>query len=220
MARIGVVLSGCGFLDGAEIFESTLTLFFLDQAGADVTIMAPDMEQHHVINHLTQEEMPESRNVLVESARIARGNITELSKVDADDLDALIIPGGFGAAKNLSSLAFNGPNATVNDDLVSLVKAVHKAKKPIGAICIAPAVLAKILSDKGITLTIGNDGDTAGAIKAMGNKHEDSSADNIVVDKQNRVVSTATYMCAASVGEAGQGIEKLVSQVMAMVEEG
>jgi enhancing lycopene biosynthesis protein 2 len=219
MARIGVVLSGCGFLDGAEIYESTLTLFFLDQAGADVTIMAPDIDQHHVINHITQEEMAENRNVLVESARIARGKITDLSQVNSDDLDGLILPGGFGAAKNLSSLAFDGPNATVNSDLVNLVKAVHKAKKPIGAICISPAVLAKILDHKGITLTIGNDSDTAGAIHSMGNKHEDSSADNIVVDKANKIVTTAAYMCAASIGEAGAGIEKLVNNIMGMVEE-
>jgi enhancing lycopene biosynthesis protein 2 len=218
MARIGVVLSGCGFLDGAEIYESTLTLFFLDQAGADVVIMAPDIDQHHVINHLTQEEMPESRNVLVESARIARGNITNIAQIDADDLDALIMPGGFGAAKNLSSLAFDGPNASINGELSTLVKAMHEGKKPIGAICIAPAVLSKILADHGITLTIGNDSDTAGAIKTMGNRHEDSSADNIVVDEKNRIVTTAAYMCAASIGEAGQGIEKLVNHIMGMVD--
>lgn len=219
MARIGVVLSGCGFLDGAEIYESTLTLFFLDQAGADVTIMAPNITQHHVINHLTQEEMPESRNVLVESARIARGNIKNLADVNADELDGLIMPGGFGVAKNLSSLAFDGPNASLNADLVKLVYAMHKAKKPLGAICISPAVLSRILSDHGITLTIGNDSETAGAIKTMGNKHEDSSADNIVVDDENRIVSTAAYMCAASIGEAGSGIEKLVNRIMAMVEK-
>jgi enhancing lycopene biosynthesis protein 2 len=219
MARIGVVLSGCGFLDGAEIYESTLTLFFLDQAGADVTIMAPDIEQHHVINHLTQEEMAESRNVLVESARIARGNIKNLAEVDSDDLDGLILPGGFGAAKNLSSVAFDGSNATVNRGLSKLIQAMHQAKKPIGAICISPVVLSKVLADQGVTLTIGNDSDTAVAIQTMGNKHKDSSADNIVVDEANRVVSTAAYMCAASIGEAGLGIEKLVNHIMAMVEK-
>jgi enhancing lycopene biosynthesis protein 2 len=218
MPRIGVVLSGCGFLDGAEIYESTLTLFFLDQAGADVTIMAPDIDQHHVINHITQEEMPERRNVLVESARISRGNISNLAKINHEDLDALIMPGGFGAAKNLSSIAFDGANATVNPDLIHLVRAMHKAKKPIGAICISPAVLSKILSKQGVTLTIGNDSDTASVIKTMGNKHKLSSADNIVIDEENRIVSTAAYMCAASIGEAGLGIEKLVGHIMGMIE--
>ncbi|MBF0380422.1 MAG: isoprenoid biosynthesis glyoxalase ElbB [Magnetococcales bacterium] len=218
MARIGVVLSGCGFLDGAEIYESTLTLFFLDQAGADVTIMAPDVDQHHVINHITQEEMPESRNVLVESARIARGKISKLTDINPDDLDALILPGGFGAAKNLSSLAFDGANAVVNPDLTHLVKAMYKAKKPIGAICISPAVLSKILFKQDVTLTIGSDTDTASAIQSMGNKHELSSADNIVIDEENRIVSTAAYMCAASIGEAGSGIEKLVGHIMGMIE--
>jgi enhancing lycopene biosynthesis protein 2 len=219
MARIGVVLAGCGFLDGAEIYESTLTLFFLDQAGADVVMMAPNTDQHHVINHLTQEEMDQSRNVLVESARIARGNIQDLAQINEEDLDGLIMPGGFGAAKNLSTVAFDGANAAVNPDLIKLVQNLHKAKKPIGAICIAPAVLSKILSDRGIILTIGNDGDTALTIEAMGNRHENSSADHIVVDTKNRVVTTAAYMCAASIGEAGLGIEKLVNQVMAMVKK-
>ncbi|MBF0194942.1 MAG: isoprenoid biosynthesis glyoxalase ElbB [Magnetococcales bacterium] len=219
MARIGVVLSGCGYLDGAEIYESTLTLFFLDQAGADVTIMAPDIDQHHVINHITQEEMPEHRNVLVEAARIARGNISNLAEIDPDNLDALIMPGGFGAAKNLSTLAFDGANASVNPDLINMVRAMHKAKKPIGAICISPAVLSKILSKEGVTLTIGSDSDTASVIQTMGNKHEISSADNIVIDEKNRIVSTAAYMCAASIGEAGLGIEKLVSHIMGMIDK-
>jgi enhancing lycopene biosynthesis protein 2 len=219
MARIGVVLSGCGYLDGAEIYESTLTLFFLDQAGAEVTIMAPDIDQHHVINHITQEEMPEHRNVLVEAARIARGKISKLAEINPDDLDALIMPGGFGAAKNLSTLAFEGANATVNPDLIHLVRAMHKAKKPIGAICISPAVISKILYKHGVTLTIGSDSDTASVIQTMGNKHELSSADNIVVDVENRIVSTAAYMCAVSIGEAGLGIEKLVGHIMGMIEK-
>lgn len=217
MARIGVVLAGCGFLDGAEIYESTLTLFFLDQAGADVTLMAPDMDQYHVINHLTQEEMGERRNVLVESARIARGQIVNLAKVDPKTLDGLILPGGFGVAKNLSTVAFEGANASVIPALSALIKAMHQAKKPIGAICIAPALLAKALADEGILLTIGNDRVTAEAIETMGHRHQESSADNIVVDEANRVVSTAAYMCAASIGEAGAGIEKLVNKVMGMV---
>ena len=212
--RIGVVLSGCGVYDGAEIHEAVLTLFFIDQAGAQAICMAPDIPQHHVINHLSGEEMDERRNVLVESARIARGNVQDLARVRADDLDALIIPGGFGAAKNLSSVAFDGPEATVNEALAQLVNAMHARGRPIGVLCIAPAVLSKIMQDKKVTLTIGDDAGTAGAIETMGNRHQNSNASQIVVDQENNVISSAAYMCAASIGEAGSGIEKLVTEVI------
>ncbi len=212
--RIGVVLSGCGVYDGAEIHEATLTLYYLDRAGVEIINMAPNIDQHHVIIHLTGDEMDETRNVLVESARIARGEVKDIAAVKAENLDALILPGGFGAAKNLSSVAFDGPGAMVNDQVAALLKAMHAAGKPIGAICIAPAVVSKALADQGITLTIGNDTGTADAIRTMGNQHQDSSADQIVVDEANKVISTAAYMCAASIGEAGQGIEKLVAEVV------
>ncbi|MBF0587824.1 MAG: isoprenoid biosynthesis glyoxalase ElbB [Magnetococcales bacterium] len=214
MKRIGVILSGCGVYDGAEIHETTLTLYFLDRAGVQTIMMAPNIDQHHVINHLTGDEMGETRNVLVESARIARGEIKDLATVSASDLDAVILPGGFGAAKNLSSLAFDGPNATLNAEMAALLKAMHAAKKPIGAICITPAVVSKVLADQGITLTIGDDQGTAGAIQTMGNLHQESTPDQIVIDEANRVISTAAYMCASSIGEAGAGIEKLVNEVL------
>ena len=215
--RVGVVLSGCGVYDGSEIHEAVLTLYFLDRGGAEVVAMAPDKPQYHVINHLTGEEAPdESRNVLAESARIARGNIRRLTDVGAEALDALILPGGFGAAKNLSTVAFHGPEAAVDEDLATLVRAMHALGKPIGAICIAPAVIARILSDKGIVLTIGNDTGTAEAIRAMGNRHRETTAEAIVEDQANQVVSTAAYMCAASIGEAGVGIEKLVTRILEM----
>lgn len=212
--KIGVVLSGCGVYDGAEIHEATLTLYFLDRIGAEAVIMAPDIRQHHVINHLTGTEMDESRNVLVEAARIARGKITNLADIKADDLDAVILPGGFGAAKNLSSVAFDGPDAKVNKELATLLKAMHSAGKPIGAICITPAVVSKVFADMGITLTIGDDAGTAGAIGAMGNQHQNSTVDQIVVDEKNGVVSTAAYMCAASISDVGVGIAKLVNEVI------
>lgn len=212
--KIGVVLSGCGVYDGAEIHEATLTLFFLDRAGAEILCMAPDQPQHHVINHLTGQESGETRNVLVESARIARGKIRDLAQVRAEELDGIILPGGFGAAKNLSSLAFDGAEAKVNADLAVLLKSMHQSGKPIGAICISPAVIARVFARSGITVTIGHDPGTAGTIRAMGNLHQESGADTIVVDPVNRIVTTAAYMCASGIAEAGAGIEKLVAKVL------
>ncbi|MBF0146015.1 MAG: isoprenoid biosynthesis glyoxalase ElbB [Magnetococcales bacterium] len=214
--RIGVVLSGCGVYDGTEIHEATLTLYFLDRAAADIIAMAPNIPQHHVINHLTGAVTNESRNVLVESARITRGQIRDIAQVTADQLDAIILPGGFGAAKNLSTVAFDGPSATVNPEVSRLLQEMAKAGKPIGALCIAPALLSKVLAGKGVTLTIGDDAGVAGAIEKMGNKHQLSAFDGIVVDAANRIVTTAAYMCASSIGEAGQGIEKLVAKIMEM----
>ncbi|HAT51282.1 MAG: isoprenoid biosynthesis glyoxalase ElbB [Nitrospirae bacterium] len=215
--RIGVLLSGCGVYDGAEIHEATLTLYFLDRASAHIIAMAPNIPQHHVINHLTGEVTNETRNVLVESARIARGQIRDMATVTADDLDAIILPGGFGAAKNLSSVAFDGPNARVNPEVSRLLLEMFAAKKPIGALCIAPALLSRVLSGKGATLTIGTDVGVAEAIEKMGNRHQQSNADAIVIDSANNIVTTAAYMCAASIGAAGEGIEKLVNQIIKMV---
>ncbi|MBF0144334.1 MAG: isoprenoid biosynthesis glyoxalase ElbB [Magnetococcales bacterium] len=215
--RIGVVLSGCGVYDGAEIHEAVLTLFFLARSGAEAVVMAPDMTQHHVINHLTGEVMAESRNVLIESARIARGKIRDLARVGVDDLDGIILPGGFGAAKNLSSIAFDGPKARVDDSLAKLLRGMHAAGKPIGALCISPALLARVFHDRGITLTIGSDADTAGAIRAMGNAHQESGVEEIVVDAGNRVITSPAYMCAAGIAEVGLGIEKLVSRLLSLV---
>ena len=161
MAKVGVLLSGCGFLDGAEIHESVLTLLALDRAGAEIICMAPNIDQYHVIDHLTQEVADEKRNVLVESARIARGEIKDLKDVTSSDLDALILPGGFGAAKNLSDFAIKGTDATVNSEVKRILEEMVAAKKPVGAICIAPATLTKALSDINPEVTIGTDPATA-----------------------------------------------------------
>lgn len=217
MKRVGVVLSGCGVFDGAEIHESVLTLLALDRAGAQVHFFAPDKPQMHVINHLTGEESRESRNVLVESARIARGNIQPLSQADAGELDALIVPGGFGAAKNLSSFATQGAECSVDAELQRLVQQMQQAGKPLGFICIAPALLPKLLGVH-TRLTIGNDPDTAEAIDAMGGEHVVCPVDDIVVDLDQKVVTTPAYMLANSIGEAAQGIEKLVARVLELAE--
>lgn len=219
-ARVGVVLSGCGFQDGAEIHESVLTLLALDRAGCEIRCYAPDVAQARVVNHFTGEETRETRNVLVESARIARGAIEDLSKANADDLDALILPGGFGAALNLSDFATQGADATVNPDLAALLKEVHAQGKPIGAICIAPGVVAATLRGEGPTLTIGNDPGTAAAIQACGASHEECPVEAFVVDRDQKIVTTPAYMLGPSIRHVAEGIERCVNEVLALAGAG
>lgn len=217
--NIAVILSGCGVYDGAEIHESVLTLLRLDQRGAKVQCFAPNIAQMHVINHLTGEEMPESRNVLVESARIARGAVKDIREANAADFDALIVPGGFGAAKNLSNFAVEGANCSVQAEVLALAEAFAEAGKPVGLICITPALAAKIYGP-GVICTIGNDADTAAALNKMGATHEECMVSEIVEDKARKLVSTPAYMLAQSIGEAAAGINKLVDRVLELTHEG
>ena len=215
--KVGVLLSGCGVFDGTEIHEAVLTILALDRAGSEIICMAPNEEQFHVINHLTQKETDEKRNVLVESARIARGEIKDLKEVNASDLDALIIPGGFGAAKNLSDFAIKGADASVYPEVKRILEEMVSADKPIGAICIAPATLVKALADKNPEVTIGSDQDTASAIEAMGGRHITCAVDMIHVDEKNRIVTTPAYMVGPGIKEVAVGIEKLVGQILSMI---
>ncbi|MAS77587.1 MAG: isoprenoid biosynthesis glyoxalase ElbB [Candidatus Neomarinimicrobiota bacterium] len=216
MSKIGIVLSGCGVNDGSEIHEAVITMLELDKAGADMLLMAPNIDQLHVINHATGEEMDDSRNVLVESARISRGDIEDIAVVTSENVDALIFPGGFGVAKNLSDYAMAGVECSVNPDVLRLSREVHNEGKPIGAICIAPAIMATILSGE-TELTVGFDEQTASDIDAMGAKHVLCPVDEIVVDKEKKVVSTPAYMEAKSIKEAALGIEKLVAEILNMI---
>lgn len=218
--RIGVILSGCGVYDGSEIHESVITLLAIDRAGAEAVCMAPDVPQMHVINHLAGEPAEgESRNVLVESARIARGNIKDIATVQMADLDALILPGGFGAAKNLSDFAVAGPDCSVNGEVARLIKEMHAAKKPIAAICIAPAVLSKVLGDAEIAhrLTIGTDEGTAEALNKMGTDHIQCPVREFVIDRENMLVSSPAYMLAGNISEAAEGIEKTVQALIGLI---
>ncbi|HET6204760.1 MAG TPA: isoprenoid biosynthesis glyoxalase ElbB [Planctomycetota bacterium] len=218
MARIGVLLSGCGVMDGSEIHEAVLTLLSLDRAGAEALCMAPDAPQRDVVNHWTGRPAEgESRNCLVEAARIARGNIRDLATVKAGEIDGLILPGGYGAAKNLSDFAVAGGKAKPHPEVARLVGEVAKAGKPIGAICIAPATVASVLAGSGATLTVGNDKGTAAKIVALGCAHEDRRVREVCVDRDARIVSTPAYMLATRIGEAAEGIEKLVREVLALV---
>ena len=215
--KVGVVLSGCGVYDGAEIHESVITLLALDRHGAEAVMCAPDVAQMHVVNHLTGDVAEgEERNVLVESARIARGAIADVKNISADDLDALILPGGFGAAKNLCDFAVSGAGCEVNPDVTALVRAVHDQGKPVAAVCIAPALLAKVLGDEAPKLTIGNDADTAGALETMGAAHVECPVREFVVDRERKIITSPAYMLAQSISEAADGIEGTVAALLDM----
>ncbi|EJZ60684.1 hypothetical protein I1A_005049 [Pseudomonas fluorescens R124] len=216
--KVAVILSGSGVYDGAEIHESVITLLRLDQRGAQVQCFAPNIAQLHVINHLTGEEMPETRNVLVESARIARGNIKDIREANVDDFDALIVPGGFGAAKNLSNFAVEGAGCSVQPQVLELAEAFAEAGKPVGLMCISPALAAKIYGP-GVTCTIGNDTDTATAMNKMGATHEDCAVTDIIEDKARKLVTTPAYMLAQNISEAASGINKLVDRVLELTHD-
>lgn len=212
--KIAVVLSGCGVYDGAEIHESVFTLWAIEKAGAKYEIYAPDIEQYHVINHITGDEMAEKRNVLVESARIARGNIKPLSGYNAANYDALIFPGGFGAAKNLSTFGFEGSDCSVNPDVEKALLDTHQAKKPIGVICISPVLVAKVF--KNAKITIGSDQGTANAVQSMGATHVNTSHGEVIVDENLKIASTPCYMLDAKITQIADGAENIVNAVLEM----
>ncbi|MCU4177492.1 isoprenoid biosynthesis glyoxalase ElbB [Carboxylicivirga sp. N1Y90] len=213
--KIAVILSGCGVYDGAEIHESVLTMLAIAKHGASYTLFAPDINQHHVINHITGEEMKENRNVLTEAARIARGAIQPLSDFNINEFDALMLPGGFGAAKNLSSLAFDGPDCDVEPLTAKAIQDTHKAEKPIGALCIAPAVLAKVINN--INVTIGQDKGTIEAIEKMGSKHTLSNHGEVTIDKENKIATTPCYMLDANILQIEEGANNVVKAVLDMI---
>ena len=219
MADVLLILSGCGVLDGSEIHESVSTLLHLDRHDANVTFAAPDVDQMHVVNHQTGEPVDETRNVRIESARIARGPVESLRDIRGHRFDAVILPGGFGAAKNLCDFAVKGENCEVNPEVKRLVKEFEQKQKPQAVLCIAPAMMAKIYedSDANPTLTIGNDPDTSAKMEAMGTKHQTAAVTETVVDAPNRIVSTPAYMLGQNIGEVAEGIEKTVNQLVKMI---
>lgn len=217
--RVGLLLSGCGVYDGAEIHESVSAMLALDRAGAEIICMAPDIPQHHVINHLAgQEAKGEARNVLVEAARIARGNIKNIKDVKVSDIDALVIPGGFGSAKNFSTYAFDGEKCKLNPDVARLIREVVRAKKPLGAICITPVIVAKAFEGEKEKpeLTIGTDKATGANIEKMGSINFECPVTGFHVDRVNKIVSTPAYMMATRISQVYEGVEKLVNAVLAL----
>lgn len=213
--KFAVVLSGSGVFDGAEIHEATMTLFSIMKNGGIYKIFAPDLPQHHVINHITGEEMNETRNVLVESARIARGKIKPLSEFNANDFDGLIYPGGFGAAKNLSSFAFDGPGCKVNEDVRASVEGMAEAGKPIGALCISPVIMAKVLEEA--DLTIGQDKGTADAVETMGARHKTTNHGEVIIDKKYKLVTTPCYMLDANILQIAEGANNVVKAMLKLM---
>ncbi|NUM35162.1 MAG: isoprenoid biosynthesis glyoxalase ElbB [Candidatus Brocadiae bacterium] len=217
MPKVGICLAGCGVKDGSEIHESVITILALDRANAEIVFFAPEGNQHHVVNHVSLEAQNEKRDMLLESARIARGNIKNIKNIKASDLDAVIFPGGFGAALNLCNFGLVGEKCKVHPEVERLILEMHKAKKPIGAICIAPSLVAKVLGSQKVQVTIGTDPGTASKLEAMGAVHVACNVDDIVVDTKNKVVTTPAYMLAKSIKESASGIEKLVKKIVEMI---
>ncbi|WP_291723818.1 isoprenoid biosynthesis glyoxalase ElbB [Bernardetia sp.] len=225
--KIGVLLSGSGVYDGAEIQESVLVLLALSQAGVEYFCIAPNIEQHHVINHLNGEEMNEKRNVLTEAARIARGNIKDLAEITANDMDGLVMPGGFGVAKNFTKWAFEGANGEINADVKRLVNEMVKQHKPIAAVCMSPTTVAKALEGTGIeaNLTVGTTqeaspyqiADINGEMEKVGAKPEMCSVTEVISDDANNIVSSPCYMMEASISEVNEGIQKTIAKLVEMV---
>lgn len=214
MKNVAVILAGCGVYDGSEINEAILTLLHIAKNGATYQCFAPDIKQLHTVNHLTGEVMTDKRNVLTEAARIARGEVKSLIELDITQFDALIVPGGFGAAKNLCDFAVKGIQASINNDVLNACKAFAQAKKPAGYMCIAPALIPFIYNNA--QLTIGNDPDTAQALSLLGATHINCEVNNVVIDQSNKLVTTPAYMLAQTILDADAGIEKLVSSVLAI----
>lgn len=210
--KFAVVLSGCGVYDGAEIHEAVMTLYAITKNGCTYQIFAPNIPQHHVVNHINGNVMNETRNVLVESARIARGNIKPLSEFNPEFFDALIFPGGFGVAKNLSSWAFDSANCTVIPEVMKVIKDMYSAHKPIGALCISPVLLAKVIGNA--TITIGKDAPTAKALESIGAKHQQAGHGQVVVDERNMLFTTPCYMLDATIVDIADGAKAIVSEML------
>ena len=215
--KAAVVLAGCGVYDGAEIHEAVMTLYAIDRIGGTYQVFAPNVKQHHVINHITGEAMNEARNVLTEAARIARGKIKALTEYRVADFDALIFPGGFGVAKNLCTYAVDGTDCHVDRVVEAAIRYTHKAGKPIGALCISPVLITRVLGD--VTVTIGNDPSTASDITAMGGRHETKRHGEVSVDKKNRIVTAPAYMLNATITEIARDAEEVIKAIKEMVEQ-
>ncbi|MCH7657765.1 MAG: isoprenoid biosynthesis glyoxalase ElbB [Bacteroidetes bacterium] len=209
--KFAVILSGNGVFDGSEIHEATMALYSIMKNGGEYEIFAPDIKQHHVINHITGKEMNETRNVLIESARIARGNIKSLKEFKEGDFDAIVFPGGLGVAKNLCSFAFDNVDCTVNPEVEKVIKDMAAAGKPIGSLCISPVLISKVLGN--ITVTIGQDSGTAESIEKLGATHKNTGHGDVVVDEAHKIVTTPCYMLDANIVQIAEGADAVVKAI-------
>ena len=212
MKKFAVILAGSGVFDGAEIHEAVMTLYSIAKNDASYSIFAPNMLQHHVVNHITGKEMPEQRNVLIESARIARGKIQPLAELDVRNFDAIIFPGGFGVAKNLCNFAFKGADCDVNPEVKKVIKEAVSLRKAIGALCISPVLLAAVLGD--VEITIGNDDSSAQSLIKMGAKHIVTSHGDVVIDEKHKLFSTPCYMLDATIVQIAEGADNIVKAML------
>ena len=212
MKKFAVILCGCGSLDGSEIHESVMTLLAIDRNDCTYSIFAPNDNQYHVVNHYTKEATQEKRNMMVEAARIARGDIRPIEECRVEDFDALVFPGGNGAAKNLFTYAFDGKNCTVREDVAQLIKAFHAQHKPIGALCIAPVMIAKVLGD--VTITVGNDEGTIANVLSFGSQHINTQQTGVIADKQNMVFTTPCYMLPARISDIADCAQNLIDAIL------
>ena len=216
MKKFAVVLSGCGVFDGAEIHEATLSLLAIAKKGCAYEIFAPDIQQYHVVNHITGDEMEETRNVLVESARIARGKIRDLKQFNPSSFDGLLFPGGFGAAKNLSTWAFEGADASILPEVEVAIRGMVDLKKPVGALCISPVILARVLGK--VHLTIGDDESTIDALESLGTSHVNATHGEVVIDPDYNLVTSPCYMLDANIVQIALGADNVVDAMIRMME--
>lgn len=225
--KIGVLLSGCGVYDGVEIQEAVLTLLAIEEVGAEAICISVDENQHHVVNHITGDEMKESRNMLVEAARISRGSIHEITTISPADIDALVIPGGFGSAKNFTNWAFSGPEGTINPKVKLLIVNMVNVGKPILALCVSPIVVAKALENSSIhaAMTIGSDKEKSPydikafskGMEAIGAHSEMKSIQEIQIDRENKIITAPCYMLEASILEVRNNIKKGIEALIPMM---
>lgn len=225
--KIGVLLSGCGVYDGAEIQETVFALLAIEELGAEAVCLSVNKNQHHVVNHLTGEEMPESRNMLVEAARIARGAVHDLSTFDVSTLDALVIPGGFGSAKNFTTWAFEGPNGSILPEIKELIQQCISDKKPIAALCVSPVIVALALnqSDLQATLTLGTEKEKSpyeinafsSGLAQAGVQVEMKTIREIAIDEKLKIVSAPCYMMDASIVEIRTNIQQAMQALIQLI---
>lgn len=212
MKKFAVILCGCGASDGSEINEAIMTLLAIDKCDCSYTVFAPNDKQFHVINHITQQPMQEERNMMVEAARIVRGAIQDITAYNPKDFDALVIPGGFGVAKNLITYAFDGRKAQIRPDVEKAVRDTYENNKPIGALCIAPVLIAKIL--KQVTITVGTDPKTIADVESFGATHINTQQTEVIADKQNMIFSTPCYMLPATLKDIAACAENLIETML------